>query len=303
MYGCVAFAAVVLSIPAARVTAPTPEKAPPTCCAALSPQLLPISSSAEQPEAPSSAAREQDQTLTAVLPIDSLEDWLRARDRLQAVPAIRKVTVAALSRQEATIAIDYTGTIEQLKSELAKINLDLVRREFAMAARPRWRRRRSLIRSEPLDTRAMVPEPTARPKMPPSRALHPGPALRLIELNLNLPNAITLARLASVPLVIGLVLGGRYAAAFWVFIGAGLSDAVDGYIAKRFDRRTPLGAVLDPVADKALLTGLYLTLLLTGHLPGWLVSLVVLRDALIVGRIPRIAGERRAAPSRSPLYK
>ncbi len=81
------------------------------------------------PEAPSSAAPEHDQTLTAVLPINSLEDWLRARERLQAVPAIRKVTVAALSRQEATIAIDYTGTIEQLKSELAKINLDLVRRE------------------------------------------------------------------------------------------------------------------------------------------------------------------------------
>jgi cardiolipin synthase len=128
----------------------------------------------------------------------------------------------------------------------------------------------------------MVPEPTARPKLPPLRMLHAGQALRLIELNLNLPNAITLARLAAVPLVIGLVLGGRYAAAFWVFIGAGLSDAVDGYIAKRFDRRTTLGAVLDPVADKALLTGLYVTLFLTGHLPGWLVSLVVLRDVFIV---------------------
>ena len=127
----------------------------------------------------------------------------------------------------------------------------------------------------------MVPEPTTRSKMPPP-APHLGPALRLVELNLNLPNAITLARLASVPLAIWLVVSGSYAAAFWVFIGAGLSDAVDGYVAKRFDRRTPLGAVLDPVADKALLTGLFVTLLLTGHLPGWLVSLVVLRDALIV---------------------
>jgi hypothetical protein len=67
------------------------------------------------------------------LPIDSLDDWLRARDRLQAVPAIRKVALAALSRQEATIAIDYTGTIEQLQSELAKISLSLVQRES------RWR--------------------------------------------------------------------------------------------------------------------------------------------------------------------
>src|SRR3954467_13950722 len=127
----------------------------------------------------------------------------------------------------------------------------------------------------------MVPEPTARPKLPP-RTLLSGPVLRLLELNLNLPNVITLARLASVPLAIWLVLGDRYAAAFWVFIGAGLSDAADGYIAKRFDRRTSLGAVLDPAADKALLTGLHVILFMTGHLPGWLVSLVVLRDALIV---------------------
>ncbi|MGE3782278.1 MAG: CDP-alcohol phosphatidyltransferase family protein [Alphaproteobacteria bacterium] len=146
-----------------------------------------------------------------------------------------------------------------------------------------------------------MPEPTARPKWPPSRAFHPGQALRLIELNLNLPNAITLARLASVPVVIGLVLGGRYAAAFWVFIGAGVSDAVDGYIAKRFDRRTPVGAVLDPVADKALLTGLYITLLLTGHLPGWLVSLVVLRDVLIViGYVALRASDR--THRLGPLY-
>jgi cardiolipin synthase len=128
----------------------------------------------------------------------------------------------------------------------------------------------------------MIPEPTARPKMPPPRTLQLGPAWRLVELNLNLPNAISLARLASVPLAIWLVLGGSYAAAFWVFVGAGLSDGVDGYIAKRFDRRTPLGAILDPVADKALLTSLFVTLFLTGHLPGWLVALVVLRDGLIV---------------------
>jgi cardiolipin synthase len=128
----------------------------------------------------------------------------------------------------------------------------------------------------------MLPEPTARPKPSPLRALHPGLAFRRVEPNLNLPNAITLARLVSVPLAIWLVLGGRYGAAFWIFIAAGLSDAVDGYIAKHFDRRTPLGAVLDPAADKALLTGLSVTLFATGHLPGWLVALMVLRDAMIV---------------------
>jgi hypothetical protein len=75
----------------------------------------------------------QEQALTVVLPIDGLDDWLRVRERLQAVPAIRSLTLTALSRQEATIAIDYTGTIEQLKLELAKISLNLVQRES------RWR--------------------------------------------------------------------------------------------------------------------------------------------------------------------
>jgi hypothetical protein len=88
---------------------------------------------ASPPAASPSAAREQqqepEQALTAILPIDSLDDWLRARERLRAVPAIRNVTLTALSRQEATIAIDYTGTVEQLKSELAKISLNLVQRE------------------------------------------------------------------------------------------------------------------------------------------------------------------------------
>jgi hypothetical protein len=102
-----------------------------------------IGGSIRQAEPPADAVPEPEKTLTAVLPIDSLEDWLRAQERLQAVPAIRKVTVAALSRQEATIAIDYTGTIEQLKSELAKISLDLVQRES------RWRLARSAAGGAP----------------------------------------------------------------------------------------------------------------------------------------------------------
>jgi hypothetical protein len=78
---------------------------------------------------PPAAAPEPTQTLTAVLPIDSLEDWLRARERLAAVPVIRQVTLTALSRQEATIAINYAGTIDRLKAELATLGLDLVQRE------------------------------------------------------------------------------------------------------------------------------------------------------------------------------
>ena len=71
-------------------------------------------------------------------------------------------------------------------------------------------------------------------------------------------------------------------AAFWVFVVAGISDALDGYIAKTFNLRTDLGAILDPLADKVLLNGIYVALALSGHLPLWLAWLVVGRDVLIV---------------------
>jgi cardiolipin synthase (CMP-forming) len=99
----------------------------------------------------------------------------------------------------------------------------------------------------------------------------------------SLPNFITLGRLLCVPLAIWLVLLDHLAADFWVFIAAGLSDAVDGFIAKHFDQRSELGALLDPIADKALLVSMYVTLGLAKYLPVWLVILVVFRDALIIG--------------------
>jgi len=76
---------------------------------------------------------DQQGSLTAILPITNLDDWLRARDRLAGVPAIRKVALTALSRQEATIEIGYVGSIDQLKTSLAEISLDLVRGD------PLWR--------------------------------------------------------------------------------------------------------------------------------------------------------------------
>jgi cardiolipin synthase len=123
----------------------------------------------------------------------------------------------------------------------------------------------------------------------------------MTRLGLNLPNLITLARLLSVPLAIWLILGGRYGTAFWVFGGAGLSDALDGFIAKRFDRRTRLGALLDPIADKALLVSVYVALGVAAQLPNWLVILVVFRDVTIVGGFVLI--HTLAAPQRfDPLY-
>ena len=87
--------------------------------------------------------------------------------------------------------------------------------------------------------------------------------------------------LLIVPLV-WLIATERMQAAFWLFLAAGLSDAVDGYVAKRFNSRTTLGAYLDPLADKTLLDGTYLALAWAGWLPVWLVALVLCRDVLIV---------------------
>lgn len=126
----------------------------------------------------------------------------------------------------------------------------------------------------------MVPEITPAPELPARRRLDPAAASSPPQL--NLPNLVTLARLFCVPVAVWLIFEQRYAVAFWVFVGAGLSDALDGYIAKRFDRRTRLGAILDPAADKTLLAGVYVSLGLTGDLPGWLVILVLSRDFLIV---------------------
>lgn len=100
---------------------------------------------------------------------------------------------------------------------------------------------------------------------------------------MNLPNLITLARLLSVPLTVWLILIDQMAVAFWLFVAAGISDAVDGFLAKRLDASTDLGRFLDPVADKALLVSVYVALGVLTHLPNWLVILVVFRDFLIVG--------------------
>ena len=100
---------------------------------------------------------------------------------------------------------------------------------------------------------------------------------------LNLPNIITIGRLLAVPVAVGLILNGLYLGAFWVFVAAGASDAVDGFIAKKFDAETELGRFLDPLVDKVLLVSVYLSLVQAGHLPTWLVIGVVFRDLLIVG--------------------
>src|SRR5690348_14357107 len=121
-------------------------------------------------------------------------------------------------------------------------------------------------------------------------------------LALNLPNLITLGRLLLVPLAISLILEGSYWVAFWVFVIAGVSDALDGFIAKRFDLRTRLGALLDPVADKVLLVSVYVTLGVAGQLWAWLVVLVVFRDVMIIGGFLLIQALATAPKPFQPLF-
>lgn len=102
---------------------------------------------------------------------------------------------------------------------------------------------------------------------------------------MSVPNFISLARLLAVPVAIYFILTHLYGPAFWLFVAAGVSDAVDGYLAKRFGQTSALGAYLDPLADKALLVGVYVTLGYSGHVPIWLVILVVFRDVIIVGGV------------------
>ncbi len=99
---------------------------------------------------------------------------------------------------------------------------------------------------------------------------------------MNIPNLITLARLLSVPLAVWLIINGLLGPAFWLFVLAGISDAVDGYLAKRLNAETVVGRYLDPLADKALLVSVFISLGICGYLPSWLVIMVVFRDVLIV---------------------
>ena len=102
---------------------------------------------------------------------------------------------------------------------------------------------------------------------------------------MNLPNIITVARIVSVPAIVWLIITGHMQAAFLLFIAAGISDGVDGFIAKNFNQVTELGAYLDPIADKALLMSIYVALGFRGDLPSSLVILVVSRDILIIGAV------------------
>ncbi|MDR3534591.1 MAG: CDP-alcohol phosphatidyltransferase family protein [Rhodopila sp.] len=132
--------------------------------------------------------------------------------------------------------------------------------------------------------------------MPDGSPTPPGTTASLV----NLPNIITFGRLCAVPLAFWLVLEHRIDQAFFLFVAAGLSDALDGWLARRYGGNA-VGALMDPVADKALLVTMYITLATVGALPDWLAILVVFRDLLIVGGVVVLAVLGHAVAIR-PLY-
>jgi cardiolipin synthase (CMP-forming) len=102
---------------------------------------------------------------------------------------------------------------------------------------------------------------------------------------LSIPNLITLARILLVPVMVWAIAAGEMQVAFALFLVAGLSDLIDGFLAKRFNMATELGAYLDPLADKALIVSIYVALGIAGAIPRWLVILVVSRDIMIVSAV------------------
>ena len=99
---------------------------------------------------------------------------------------------------------------------------------------------------------------------------------------MNIPNSITILRIIIVPLLVYLLINGTFTGALWLLIGAGISDALDGFIARHFRMITFLGSILDPLADKILITASALTLAWIGLFPLWLAIVICLRDLVII---------------------
>jgi cardiolipin synthase (CMP-forming) len=98
----------------------------------------------------------------------------------------------------------------------------------------------------------------------------------------NLPNLFTLARLVLAPFVASDILHGRYVRAILLLVAAGCSDFVDGFLARRFESSTRMGAYFDPIADKVLLSVVYISLAVARTIPWWMVAVVFGRDVLIL---------------------
>ena len=117
---------------------------------------------------------------------------------------------------------------------------------------------------------------------------------------LSIPNLLSLARIVLTPFAVAALVQSGYLRAVVIIAVAGLTDAFDGMLARRFGWETRFGAILDPIADKLMLVAVYLGLGLSGLAPAWLVWIVLGRDVLILaaaGVAMLVAGHRRFPPS------
>lgn len=129
--------------------------------------------------------------------------------------------------------------------------------------------------------------------------------VELFQQATELPNLLTLLRIASVPVLVWAVFANRPLLALALFVVASLSDGIDGLLARLLDKRTPLGAFIDPIADKLLTLSALVALAIRGALPLWFLGLVLFRDGGIVvaAVVLRASGrEVPAAPTRLGKY-
>jgi len=110
---------------------------------------------------------------------------------------------------------------------------------------------------------------------------------------LNVPNTLTIFRILLVPIFIYLILKERLYDATVVFVVAGITDAVDGFIARTFNQRTEFGANIDPLADKLLLSGAFIVLTIKGFVPLWLCVPVIIRDFILLAGVIMLRGSGR----------
>jgi cardiolipin synthase len=126
-----------------------------------------------------------------------------------------------------------------------------------------------------------------------------GPNPRLNPLRAA-PNLLTLLRICVAPFLVAAILEGKFGVSFILFIAAGLTDAMDGLLARVLKQRTALGQYLDPVADKLLLSTLFLVLMHKGLIPATVTALVFGRDVailLVAAILYAVAGRREFGPS------
>lgn len=99
---------------------------------------------------------------------------------------------------------------------------------------------------------------------------------------MNIPNFLTLSRIVLVPVIVIYLMGGCYCTALVLLVVSGLTDVLDGFLARVLKQQTVLGAYLDPIADKALIISCFVTLAIKKFIPGWLSVIVISRDCIIL---------------------